>query len=103
VSFADVLYFAMVTITTVDYGDIVPLTPRARMLDAFVVAPVRILIWLLFCGTACQLVGRQYVEGYRMARCRHRSPPTSLCGLGYTDLSVVRKLLAKGTSLAASL
>src|SRR3546814_16181191 len=33
ISFGDVLYFTMITITTVGYGDIVPVTPRARMFD----------------------------------------------------------------------
>ena len=35
VSFLDVLYFTMVTVTTVGYGDIVPVTPQARMFDTF--------------------------------------------------------------------
>ena len=30
VSFADVVYFTMVTVTTVGYGDIVPVSRRAR-------------------------------------------------------------------------
>ena len=47
-SFSDVVYFTMVTVTTVGYGDIVPVTPRARMIDALVVTPVRIFIWIIF-------------------------------------------------------
>ena len=35
VSTLDVLYFTLVTITTVGYGDVVPVTPTARMIDAF--------------------------------------------------------------------
>ena len=34
VTFSDLLYFAMVTVTTVGYGDIVPITPNARLIDA---------------------------------------------------------------------
>lgn len=39
VSFADVVYFTMITVTTVGYGDIVPVSTRARLLDALVVTP----------------------------------------------------------------
>ena len=41
ISFIDVLYFTTVTVTTVGYGDIVPVTPEARLFDALVVTPIR--------------------------------------------------------------
>jgi len=41
VSVTDVLYFTMVTITTVGYGDIVPVSDQARLIDAFFVTPAR--------------------------------------------------------------
>ncbi len=44
-SFADVVYFSMITITTVGYGDIVPVTPRARLIDALFLTPIRFFIW----------------------------------------------------------
>ncbi|MBX9658143.1 MAG: potassium channel family protein [Nitrospiraceae bacterium] len=49
----------MITITTVGYGDIAPVTPRARLIDAFIVTPVRIAVWLMFLGTAYQLIIRR--------------------------------------------
>ena len=52
VSVTDVIYFTMVTITTVGYGDIVPVSDQARLIDAFFVTPVRIFVWLTFLGTA---------------------------------------------------
>jgi voltage-gated potassium channel len=98
-SIVDVLYFAMVTITTVGYGDIVPVTPRARLLDALVVTPVRVAIWLLFLGTAYQLVMRQYMEGHRMAQVQAMLiDHTLICGFGYTGWSAAKELLAKGVA-----
>ena len=98
-SFTDVLYFATVTITTVGYGDIVPITPRARLLDALVVTPARVIIWLLFLGTAYQLVVRQYMEGYRMAKVQAAlKDHTLICGFGYTGWSAAKELLAKGVT-----
>ena len=48
VSLIDVIYFTMITVTTVGYGDIVPVTDRARLFDTFVVTPIRLFVWLIF-------------------------------------------------------
>lgn len=96
-SFSDVVYFSMITVTTVGYGDIVPVTTRARLIDALVVTPVRLAVWFLFLGTAYQLIIRQYMEGYRMAKLqatldRH----IIICGFGHTGLSAMKELMARG-------
>src|SRR5688572_20986763 len=39
---ADIIYFTMITITTVGYGDIVPVSERARLIDAFLITPIRL-------------------------------------------------------------
>ncbi|MCC2642037.1 MAG: putative potassium channel NAD-binding component TrkA [Nitrospira sp.] len=102
ISLVDALYFAMVTITTVGYGDIVPVTPRARLIDAVVVTPMRVVIWLLFLGTAYQLVVRQYMEGYRMAKIQATlRDHIIVCGFGYTGWSSAKELLAKGADSGA--
>jgi len=44
VSVIDVIYFTMITITTVGYGDIVPVSDHARLIDAFFVTPVLIVL-----------------------------------------------------------
>ena len=68
VSVSDVVYFTMVTITTVGYGDIVPVSDQARLIDAFFVTPVRIFVWLIFLGTAYQLIIQRLIEEWRMLR-----------------------------------
>src|SRR3546814_11247960 len=52
ISYIDILYFTTVTITTVGYGDIVPVTPTTRLFDAVIVTPIRIFVCLCFWGTA---------------------------------------------------
>ncbi|UCH90880.1 MAG: potassium channel family protein [Nitrospirota bacterium] len=97
-SLADVVYFTMVTVTTVGYGDIVPVTPRARLIDALVVTPVRIFIWIIFLGTAYQLALRQFTEVFRMAKLQSNlDQHVVVCGFGHTGYSAVKELLAKGT------
>ncbi len=99
VSFSDVVYFTMVTITTVGYGDIVPVTTRARMIDAFVITPLRAFIWIMFLGTAYQLALKQFTEGYRMAKLKASlEQHTIVCGIGHTGLAAIKELLAKGTN-----
>ncbi len=98
-SFSDVVYFTMVTVTTVGYGDIVPVTPRARMIDALVVTPVRIFIWIIFLGTAYQLAVKKFTEVFRMAKLQSNlDQHVVVCGFGHTGYSAVKELLAKGTN-----
>ena len=81
VSLIDVFYFTMVTITTVGYGDIVPVSDRARLIDAFFVTPVRIFVWLLFLGTAYQLIIQRLIEEWRVMRLqRELQEHVILCG-----------------------
>ena len=48
VSFLDVIYFTMISITTTGYGDVVPVTDTTRMFDALIVTPIRIFFVLIF-------------------------------------------------------
>ncbi len=98
ITFADVVYFTMVTATTVGYGDITPVTTRARLIDALVVTPIRIFIFLIFLGTAYQLALRQFTEVYRMAKLQSNlHEHVVVCGFGHTGYASVKELLAKGT------
>jgi voltage-gated potassium channel len=49
--FVDVLYFTVVSLTTVGYGDIAPATEGARLLNVALLTPVRIVLLVLFLGT----------------------------------------------------
>jgi voltage-gated potassium channel len=87
----------MITVTTVGYGDIVPVSTRTRLLDVLVVTPIRLGVWFLFLGKAYQLIIRQYMEGYRMAKLQATSNRHLIvCGFGHTGLSATKELLARG-------
>src|SRR3546814_11090519 len=68
ISFIDILYFTTVAITTVGYGDIVPVTPTTRLFEAIIVTPIRIFVWLIFLGNAYHFVIRNTYDRWRMAR-----------------------------------
>ena len=53
--FVDTLYFAVVSLTTLGYGDISPVTTEARLINTFLLTPIRIFLWVLFLGTAYEL------------------------------------------------
>ncbi len=75
VSVADVLYFTMITITTVGYGDIVPVSDQARLIDAFFVL----------------------VEEWRMTRLQQElQGHVVLCGYGDSGSVAAGELLQRG-------
>jgi voltage-gated potassium channel len=99
ISFSDVLYFTMISITTTGYGDIVPITTEARMFDALVVTPIRIFFVLIFIGTAYTFVFRRTWDKWRMKRlqktlCGH----IVVAGFGTSGSEAVDELIARGTA-----
>lgn len=97
VSFGDVLYFTAVSVTTVGYGDIVPVSGRARLIDATFVTPVRLFVWLMFLGTAYQLLLQKWIERWRMKRMHEGlSDHVVVCGFGHSGQSAGRELSSRG-------
>lgn len=97
ISFIDVLYFTTVTVTTVGYGDIVPVSPEARLFEALLVTPIRLFVWLIFLGTAYNLFFRNIFYRWRMARIQadlHNH--IIVTGFGTSGSEAVRELLARG-------
>jgi voltage-gated potassium channel len=97
VSVTDVLYFTMITVTTVGYGDIVPVSDEARLIDAFFVTPVRIFVWFIFLGTAYQFIIQRLIEEWRMTRLqRDLQDHVVLCGYGDSGSVAAGELLLRG-------
>jgi voltage-gated potassium channel len=99
VSVVDVIYFTMITISTVGYGDIVPVSDTARLIDAFFVTPVRIFVWFIFIGTAYQLLIQRLLEEWRMTRLqRDLEDHVILCGYGHSGSIAASELRERGWS-----
>ena len=98
VSFLDVVYFTMISITTTGYGDIVPVSNQARMFDAFIVTPIRIFFVLIFVGTAYTFVFRRTWDKWRMAKLQETlTGHIVVAGFGTTGSEAVDELIARGT------
>lgn len=98
-SFTTVFYFTIVSLTTLGYGDIAPVTDSARLLNAVLLTPARIVILLLFVGTAYELtqLRARYGEEYRMQQLRERlNGHTIVCGFGVKGRAIVNELVAHG-------
>src|SRR4028119_794942 len=72
VSLIDAIYYATVTITTTGYGDIVPVTDNARLFNAVVITPMRILFLVVLVGTTLEVLAGQGAEEWRIQRWRDR-------------------------------
>jgi voltage-gated potassium channel len=97
VSFLDVIYFTMISITTTGYGDIVPISDSARMFDALVVTPIRIFFVLIFIGTAYTFIFRRTWERWRMKRIQKTlTGHVVVAGFGSCGSEAVEELLARG-------
>ena len=101
ISFVDVLYFTTITVTTVGYGDIVPVTHQARLFDALVVTPIRLFVWLIFLGTAYDFFFRRVWERWRMSLLqKNLSSHVVVVGFGTSGSEAVRELMRRGTQPA---
>lgn len=97
VSFTDVLYFTMISATTTGYGDIVPVTDRARMFDALIVTPIRIFFILILAGTAYTFVIKKTWNRWIMRIIqRNLHDHIIIAGHGISNSKALEELLARG-------
>lgn len=59
IGFVDALYYATVTMTTTGYGDITPVSVHARIINALVITPMRIIFLVLLVGTTLEVLATE--------------------------------------------
>lgn len=97
ISFLDVVYFTMISITTTGFGDIAPVSDRARLIEAVIVTPVRIAILFIFVGAAYDFVIKRSWEKWRMARIQEQlTEHVVVLGYGISGAQSVGELIARG-------
>ena len=97
ISFADIIYFTMISATTTGYGDVVPVTERARLFDALIVTPIRIFFILILAGTAYTFVIKQTWNRWLMKMIqKNLRDHILLAGFGVSNDKALEELLAGG-------
>jgi voltage-gated potassium channel len=98
ISFLDVVYFTMISVTTTGFGDIAPISDRSRLIEAVIVTPVRIAVLFIFVGTAYNFVIKRSWEKWRMARIQKQlSDHIVVLGYGISGAESVAELIERGT------
>jgi voltage-gated potassium channel len=97
VDMVDALYYTTVTLSTTGYGDIAPVEPHARLINAFVITPARIAFLVLLIGTTLEVLASQGREMFRVARWRKKmGKHVVVIGYGTKGRSAVQTLISNG-------
>ncbi len=98
VSFLDVVYFTMISITTTGFGDIAPISDKARLVEAIIVTPIRFAVFFIFVGTAYNFIIKRSWEKWRMARIQEKlTGHVVVLGFGVSGSQSVEELIERGT------
>ena len=93
----DSIYYTTVTLSTTGYGDIAPVTERARLVNAFVITPLRIAFLVLLIGTTLEVLASQGREMFRVNRWRKSmGEHVVVVGYGTKGRSAVETLVNNG-------
>ncbi|OEJ98060.1 potassium channel family protein [Streptomyces thermolilacinus] len=96
-SLLDAVYYATVTLSTTGYGDIVPASDTARLVNVLVVTPLRVLFLIILVGTTLEVLAERTREEWRQKRWRLAlRDHTVVVGFGTKGRSALETLMATG-------
>lgn len=72
VSVLDAVYYATVSLSTTGYGDIVPVSDTARLVNILAIMPLRVFFLALLVGTTFEVLGARWRDQWRETRWRSR-------------------------------
>lgn len=98
ISFLDVVYFTMISITTTGFGDIAPISDNARLVEAIIVTPIRLAVLFIFVGTAYNFIIKRGWDKWRMAQIQKTlTDHIVVLGYGISGSQAVNELIDRGT------
>ena len=93
VSVLDAAYYSGVSLSTTGYGDIVPVSRSARLVNLVVIMPLRVFFLALLVGTTFEVLTQRTRRQWRLSRWRSRlRGHTVVIGYGNKGRAAVRAL-----------
>lgn len=101
VDFLDAVYYSTVTLSTTGYGDIVPHSDSARLVNVLLVTPLRVLFLIILVGTTLEVLTERTRDEWRLKRWRSTlRDHTVVIGFGTKGRSALLTLCATGLQKA---
>jgi voltage-gated potassium channel len=95
-------YYSAVTLSTTGYGDIVPVTQAARLVNVLVITPIRVVFLIVLIGSTLQVLAERTRTNWRLSRWRTKMQGhTVVVGYGTKGRTAVRTLREAGVATAA--
>jgi voltage-gated potassium channel len=96
------VYYATVTLSTTGYGDIVPVTDAARLVNTVVITPIRVIFLILLVGTTLEVLTERTCRNWQITRWRTKvTGQVVVVGYGSKGRAVIRTLNDPGVQKAA--
>ncbi|HEY2552800.1 MAG TPA: potassium channel family protein [Streptosporangiaceae bacterium] len=93
------IYYSTVTLSTTGFGDVVPATDVARLVNIVLITPIRVIFLILLVGTTLEVLTERTTRSFRAARWRSRvTGHAVVIGYGTKGRSVVTTLEQAGLS-----
>ncbi|MFE9169210.1 potassium channel family protein [Streptomyces kebangsaanensis] len=90
-------YYATVTLSTTGYGDITPVSDSARLVNIFVITPLRVIFLIILVGTTLEVLTERTREEWRLNRWRSTlRDHTIVVGFGTKGRSALQTVCAAG-------
>lgn len=95
VTVVDAIYYSTVSLSTTGYGDITPVSQQARLINAVIITPLRLLFLVLLVGTTLSVLTEQSRQAFKIQRWRSLvRNHTVVVGYGTKGRSSVAAMLA---------
>jgi voltage-gated potassium channel len=92
------IYYSAVTLSTTGYGDIVPVTDTARLIQTVLITPIRVVFLIVLVGTTLEVLTERTRMHWRITRWRSKmAGHVIVIGFGSKGHAVARTLSESGT------